>query len=152
MLYLRFENHTDLLINRSEVDNLFSKLDTLFNTLKSRYENSNISQDVATFTRLKDSQSLSVYVGIGNDNNPYLFTYNSKTKVLSNNLPYDVFKILDKDVIMGDLEDRIRHIDNPKYNAVIVPPLERELKKMAQYFDENPNIKSMEVEVDYDKD
>ena len=131
-LKVLFDNHTDLLINKRDVDDLFSHLDTLFDKVSAKYKNNQFDKDSVSFVRLKDTQNLSVYIGIGKNSNPYLFVYNSKTKEVSDEIPYELFQLLDKDFIYGDLEEKLNNIGNPKYRNLVSS---EELRNILNYLD-----------------
>ena len=127
-----FENHTDLLINKEDMDTLFSHLNTLFDRVSVQYKNGRIRKDSISFIRLKNVQNLSVYIGVNKNSNPYLFVYNSKTKEVFDEINYNLFQLLDNDYIFGDLEDKLNNIGNSKYNNLVS---EEELKNILDYLD-----------------
>ena len=61
---ITFNNHTDLLINRDELEKLFNRLDVLFDKVTLRYNNLNIVNDSIVFVRLRQTDNLSVYIGV----------------------------------------------------------------------------------------
>ena len=126
---ISFDNHTDLLINRDELEKLFNRLDVLFDKVTLRYNNLNILNDSIVFVRLRQTDNLSVYVGVGKSDNPYLFLYNASTKMISKDIPYESFKMLENEIIIGDLEEKLNNIGNPKYNNLLPPDIFEQIEE-----------------------
>lgn len=116
---ITFDNHTNLLLNQNDLNKLFERLDVLFDKAKFRYDKGLIQSDAIIFIRLRQTQNLSIYIGVGKSDNPYLFLYDAKTKNISKDIPYVLFKMLENDIIIGDLEDKLNNIGNPKYNNLL---------------------------------
>ena len=133
---ITFDNHEDLFISKSDIDKITSRLDILLDSVKYRYERGVFEKDSISFVRLKNKNHLSIFVGIGRKKNPYLFVYNSLSNTVTNDLPYESFKMLDKDIIMGDLEDKLKNIGNERYHNLISKEVYKELEKLADEYDE----------------
>lgn len=126
---ITFNNHTDLLINRDELEKLFNRLDVLFDKVTLRYNNLNIVNDSIVFVRLRQTDNLSVYIGVGKSDNPYLFLYNASTKMISKDISYESFKMLENEIIIGDLEEKLNNIGNPKYNNLLPPDIFEQIEE-----------------------
>lgn len=127
-LYITFDNHTDLIINKDEFDKLFNRLDLLLDRVKIQSENNIYTKNSIAFVRLNGNNHLGIYVGVDLQNNPYLLLYNTKTKEVSNEIPNELFIILNKDIVLGNLEDKIKNLGTDKYKDMISDDIYESIK------------------------
>ena len=131
-----FENHTDLLNNQSEFDEICTSVNTFFENLKTRFDKGLFKENQYMFLRVAPSSELTIYVGISRKHNPYLFLYNAKTKQASAEIDYDLFKKIGKSPYIYVLEDAIKAINREKFNMFTNEDMNKEFDKLAKQFDD----------------
>ena len=91
-LNVAFDDNDEFAETIKKYDTLCAKLDKLFDPLHLKSSESKFNKSFFySFTRLNDFNNLLLYIGIDNQNNPYLFLGNAKTKDVDDKIPNELF-------------------------------------------------------------
>ena len=96
------------------------------------------TKNVATFVILSQGTSdptdrLAVFVGVDNQNNPYLFIYNIKDQVLSNVIDHKTFDLLLNPYILYEIKYKATNIRD--FKDIINPGIIEKMETLAKIHD-----------------
>ncbi len=140
-LDITFPDDTNLLKNKNEVNNLFRKLDSVFDNMHTKASLDVYSNNYATAVRLNGHKDkLIVQIFKSGKHNSYLHYYNPTNRQLTNKIPYDVISIFNNEFMFGDLKDKSDNITNPSYCSMIDIELQTSIIDAATKYDETNEI------------
>lgn len=98
-LMVRYNRHEDLLADDKYFEERCKQINDALSGLPRAEKQNEVTKNVATFVILSQGTSdptdrLAIFVGVDNQNNPYLFVYNIKDQTLSNVIDYKSFNLL----------------------------------------------------------
>lgn len=124
-------------LNGNEVITSFQRtskvLSPILETLKKNAEKGIFTKDETMFVLLKTRERISLFVGVNNKNNPYIFLYMANKNLVTNCIPHKLFEKLADDFIIGEFKHKISQmgkgmpIDKQAMNAIIA------FKRMAKF-------------------
>lgn len=129
------EDHTDLIKEKQDVDKILRSMDAVLVHIKEKYEKGVYKAPAIEFVRLNGLDKLVVYVSPERINNPYLFIYNSKSKSVSSQVTVNSLRMLQEDLVMGDFESKIKHMELNKPNILTTEEINRTVELLASVFD-----------------
>lgn len=137
MLKIKFRNveivapdHDDLL--RSEVGQVLKNMEDIFNTSEHALKRIPPDNVCYSITRLNKSDKLIVAYVPEASNNPYLFLFDSKTKKLTETIPFEVLRTLKNEYVVAELKANVRDIDNVRFKRLKTDYLTSQVIRMAR--------------------
>ena len=123
-------NHDDLL--RSEVTLALKNIKDVFDTAEHALKHNPPATVCYSVTRLNKSDKLIAAYVPSASKNPYLFLFDSKTKELTETIPFEILSTLKNEYVVAELKANVRDIDNVRFKSLKTDNLTAQVIRMAK--------------------
>ncbi len=111
-------------------------MDGLLDNLKTRLEDGIFKDNKAFFFRVAPSDAITTYIGLSHNHNPYVFSYDARTKQVSRNIPYDFFRKIGIAPYTYIFEDVIKDKYMAAQEAFFTEDIKKQLETLSKEYDD----------------